>query len=86
MKAIESIKEQISAIVVFTATTLDKTEEQFETIRARITEGEERMKESELFTEEEIKDIHNYATKLLGNRYRGSRMDIQTKERAEFQF
>lgn len=86
MKAIESIKEQISAIVVFTATTLDKTEEQYETIRARITEGEERMKESCVFTEEEIKDVRAYALRILGDRYRGCRMDITTKTRTEFQF
>lgn len=86
MKTIESIKEQISAIVVFSATTLDKTREQYESILDRIYEGKERMKESELFTEGEIKDVYIYAMRLLGDRFRGCRMDIRTKGRAEFQF
>ena len=57
MNAIESIKEQVSAIVVFTAITLDECYDQDDALCDRITEALDRMEKSKVFTKAEIDDV-----------------------------
>lgn len=83
----EKIKEQISGIIVYTATDLDSLAEQHENIRARVNEGLKKMKEAQiLFSKNELSDIEKYAGILLANRYNEAHRDLRTKLRAEFVF
>lgn len=86
MKAIESIKEQVSAIIVFTAITLDECNDQNDAHRDRITEALDRMEKSKVFTKAEIDDVRKYAHNTRYTRYNECRRDIIAKARADFKF
>lgn len=90
MKLIDSIKEQVSAIVNYKATTLEALEVEFEEIKARINEGVEKMKATNelatVFDEQEIKEIDGYAKTLLCNRYREMKCSIIDATRRNFVF
>lgn len=86
MKAIESIKEQVSAIIVFTATTLDECNNQDDAYCDRIAEALDRMEKSKVFTKAEIDDVRKYANNTRFTRYDKCKRDIVTKMRAEFKF
>lgn len=88
--AIEAIKEQISAIVVYKAKEFNELEKEFNAIKSRIEEGVDKMKKANsyttVFTESEIKEVDDYATGLLCTRYRAAKNDIIGTTRATFCF
>lgn len=87
MKAIELLKEQISAEFVFTsATNLEELRELWLTTGARISHGVARMRESCLFTREEIEDVRIFAVKLRNSRHDECYRKIREKMREEFEF
>ena len=90
MKLIDSIKEQVSAIVVYKATTFEALEFEFNEIKARIEEGVDKMKEQNrittVFTDEEITEVNDYARELLCDRYRSAKTDIKGTMRRNFVF
>lgn len=86
MNAIESIKEQVSAVVVFTAITLDECNDQYDAHCDRIVEALDRMEKSKIFTKAEIDDVRKYAHNTRNTRYNECRRDIITKMRADFKF
>ena len=57
MKAIESIKAQISAIIVFTAKDFAELEQQEKNFSERIADALQRMEDAKVFTDSEIKEI-----------------------------
>lgn len=90
MKAIDTIKEQVFAIVDFKATTLDALEKEFDEIKTRIEKGVDKMKATNglttIFTEQEIKEVDDYARTLLCNTYSSAKNDILEKTRRNFVF
>ncbi len=76
MKAIENIKKSICNYVVFSINTekglpeLSWIGEKSKEFREYAKEGLERMKQSDLFTEEELQDVANYAEEKIGSRAR----------------
>lgn len=86
MNAIESIKEQVSAVVVFTAITLDECYDQDEALCDRIAEALDRMEKSKVFTKAEIDDVRKYAHNTRYTRYNECKCDIIAKARADFKF
>lgn len=86
MNAIESIKEQVSAVVVFTAITLDECYDQDDALCDRITEALDRMEKSKVFTKAEIDDVRKYAHNMRYSRLNNCKRDIIAKARADFKF
>jgi hypothetical protein len=86
MKAIESIKAQISAIIVFTAKDFTELEQQEKTSCERIVDAVKRMKDAKVFTESEIKEIHRYAIYTRNTRSNECWRDIRAAMRANFEF
>lgn len=86
MKAIESIKAQISAIVVFKANNLAELESEWISIGDRLNQGYEKMDKANVFKDEEKKEVRKYANDLRNTRYSECRRDIITSQRAEFVF
>lgn len=86
MKAIESIKAQISAIVVFNATNMVELEHEWISIGGRLNQGYEKMDNANVFNDDEKKEIRKYANDLRNTRYNECRRDIITSQRAEFVF
>lgn len=82
----DKIKEQISALVVFTATELDALDREFVTLSKRIDDGISKMSDSRLYSEKEIKEIKSYASSILNVRYKSAKNDIVSMKRNEFQF
>lgn len=86
MQAIESIKAQISVIIVFTAKDLAELEQQGETFSERIADALQRMEEAKVFTESEIKEIRQYANDTRNTRYNECWRDIRATMRGNFEF
>ena len=82
----DTIKEQVSSLVKFTATTFDALLEERGTIQDRIIEGIEKMKESKVFSEAEVKEISQFALNTLNTRYSSARADITNNIRTSFEF
>ena len=86
MNTIESIKEQVSAVVVFTAVTLNECSNQNDALCYRIEEAIGRMEKSKVFTKAEINDVLRYAHITRRARYNERKRDIIAQARAEFKF
>lgn len=80
------IKDQVNSIVTFTATTFEALSEERSAIQDRITEGIEKMKESLVFSEAEIKEVAQYAANTLNTRYSSAKADITNSLRDSFEF
>ena len=86
MKAIESIKAQISAIIVFTAKDFAELEQQEKTFSERIMDAVKRMEAAKVFSDSEIKEIRQYANNTRSTRYNECRRDIRATVRGNFEF
>ena len=84
--AITKIKEQISAIVVFNGKTFEDLDVEYRVIGNRISEGVEKMKNSGLFVDCEIKEVQKYAYELLNKWYNREYNSVRTELRSSFQF
>lgn len=82
----KAIKDQISAIVVFKATTLSNLTEEYAIIRDRLVEGLDKMKSANIYSKAETEDIRVYMYEVLNNRYANAKSDVVNKLRSEFQF
>ena len=80
------IKDQIDALVVFSATDLDSLLEEKTNIADRCIEGIEKMKESKVFTDAEISEINQYWPSVVNTRYNSAKQDIVNKIRTDFVF
>jgi hypothetical protein len=80
------IKDQVDSIIKFTATTFEALSEERSTIQDRIIEGVEKMKESSVFSEAEIKEVSQYAVNTLNTRYSSAKADITNNIRDSFEF
>lgn len=80
------IKDQVDALVKFTATTIDALTDERSTIQDRLIEGIEKMKEAHIFTDEEIKEISKYTMHVLNNRFNNAKAAIINELRATFTF
>lgn len=86
MKAIESIKAQISAIIVFTAKDFAELNQQEKTFTERINDAVKRMEDSMVFNESEIKEIRQYANSTRNTRRNECWRDIKATMRGNFEF
>ena len=82
----KAIKDQISAIVVFTATNLHTLTEEYGAIRDRLVEGLDKMKMANIYSKAEVEEIRMYMYEVLNNRYASAKTDVVNKLRSEFQF
>lgn len=83
MKKIES---QIANAVNFTGVTLEELPKHVQSLTDRISVGLNKMKESKLFIEDEIKSIQEYATKLIQVRAEAHRKMMTEQAREKFRF
>ena len=86
MKAIESIKAQISAIIVFTAKDFAELEQQEKNFSERIADALQRMEDAKVFTDSEIKEIRQYAYNTKNTRSNECYRDIKGAARMNFVF
>lgn len=84
--AITKIKEQISAIVVFNGKTIEDLNVECRVIGNKISEGVEKMKNSGLFADHEIKDVQKYAYELRNKWYSREYNSVRAELRSSFQF
>ena len=82
----EKIKGQISAIVVFNKTTFDELGTQYGEIANRLAEGISKMKNSQVFTNGEVKEMDEYGRSILDTRYQEARRDLTATLRENFEF
>lgn len=82
----EKIKEQVSAIVAFNKTTLEELGLQYGEISDRLSEGISKMKNSRVFSVNEIKEINDFGKSILDTRYQEAKRDITIKIRESFEF
>lgn len=82
----KTIKDQISAIVVFKATNLPNLTEEYGAIRERLVEGLDKMKMSNIYSKAEVEEIRMYMYEVLNNRYASAKTDVTNKLRSEFTF
>lgn len=82
----DKIKEQVSAIVAFNKTTLEELNLQYGEISDRLSEGISKMKNSHVFSVNEIKEINDFGKSILDTRYQEAKRDITTKIRENFEF
>jgi hypothetical protein len=80
------IKEQIDALVVFSATDFDSLQEEETSIKDRCIEGIEKMKEAKVFTDKEIAEINQYWPSVVNARYNAAKQDIANTIRTNFIF
>lgn len=80
------IKEQIDALVVFSATDFDSLQEEKIHITDRCIEGIEKMKEAKVFTDKEISEINQYWPSVVNTRYNSAKQDIANTIRTNFTF
>lgn len=86
MKNIERIKEQVSAIVVFKSESFEQLREEYYDVTARIEDGLDRMKELNVFSDDEVKQVRDYAYELRHRRYHECNRDIAAALRGSFEF
>jgi hypothetical protein len=82
----KKIKQQIDSIISFKANSLEKLTEEYDSIRERIQEGIEKMQNSKIFTNEEIKEINTYAKTMLNQKYTNARTDLTKTLKDNFVF
>ena len=82
----KTIKDQISAIVVFKATTLSNLTDEYDAVRDRLAEGLDKMKNANIYSKAEVEEIRVYMYEVLNNRYASAKTDVVNKLRSEFQF
>lgn len=80
------IKDQIDALVVFSATDFDSLQEEKVRIIDRCVEGVERMKDAKVFTDKEIAEVNQYWPSVVDTRYNSARQDITDAIRTNFIF
>lgn len=86
MKNIERIKEQVSAIVVFKSESFEQLREEFYDVTARIEDGLDRMNGLNVFSDDEVKQVRDYAYVLRHRRYHECNRDITAVLRGSFEF
>lgn len=82
----KTIKDQISAIVVFKATNLHHLTEEYGAVRDRLVEGLDKMKMANIYSKAEVEEIRMYMYEVLNNRYASAKTDVVNKLRSEFTF
>lgn len=82
----KNIESQISTIISFRDVELKDLEKHASDIETRISLGIENMKNSKLFTDEEIKQMSTYAFKLLSTRSEERRKILVADARSKFVF
>lgn len=80
------IKDQIDTLIVFNATDLNSLQEEKSTLIDRLSEGVDKMKETKVFTEAEIKEISQYGVQVLNARFTLAKQDITNTIRTNFTF
>lgn len=80
------IKDQIDALIVFTATDFETLKEEKSHIIERCAEGIERMKEAKVFTDKEISEINLYCDSVINARHNSVRHDLANTIRTNFKF
>lgn len=82
----EKLKQQIDSIVSFKADSLEKLTEEYDSIHERIQKGIEKMQNSKIFTNEEIKEINTYSRTMLNQKHASARADLTKTLRENFVF
>lgn len=82
----KNIENQINTIISFRDIELKDLEKHASELENRISQGVENMKNSKLFTDEEIKQVSIYAHKLLSVRVDERRKLLVQDARSKFAF
>lgn len=82
----ENIKKQIDMLIKYECDNFDDLKSIYSNLSLRINEGLTKMKETLVFTEDEIAEINDYAKKLLVERFEYERVRIREKIRKSFKF
>ena len=81
-----TIKNQVDELIQFTATNLDELSEQKSALIDRLSEGVDKMMETKVFTEMEIKEISQYGIHVLNTRFAEAKQEIANTIRKNFKF
>jgi predicted nucleic acid-binding Zn-ribbon protein len=82
----EHIKTQISDLIKYKSTNLEDLKKEYQELRRRVDEGATKMKEASVFTESEIKEVHDYARQLVAFRFEDARRATVKLIRDSFEF
>ena len=82
----QAITSQVESLVQYKGETFDAINQEYDSLKDRIEEGIQKMKESNVFTDSEIKQVRDFAMNLLGVRYREMKDTITKNMRESFQF
>lgn len=82
----EKIKQQIDQIISFKADSLEKLAEEYDSMHERIQQGIEKMQNSKIFTNDEIKEINTYAKTMLNQKHASARADLTKTLKENFVF
>lgn len=82
----KNIESQITASISFSNVSLDGIPKHVQVLTDRVFIGIERMKTSKLFTDDEIKSIQEFATKLINERTELHRQMLISQAREKFRF
>ena len=82
----QTITKQVESLVQYKGDTFDAINQEYDSLKDRIEEGVQKMKEAGVFTDSEIKQVRDFAMNLLGARYREMKDTITKNMRESFQF
>ena len=82
----EKIKQQIEKLIVFNATSPADLSTEFQTLKDRLNQGLENMRDSQLFSPKEISEIKDFADQLLITKHSAYKQTIINKARETFVF
>lgn len=80
------ITKQIEVLIQYKGGTFDAINQEYDSLKDRIEEGVQKMKDTGVFTDSEINQVKDFAINLLGSRFREAKDTIKKNLRESFQF
>lgn len=82
----QAITKQIESLIQYKGETFDAINQEYNSLKDRIEEGVQKMKDAGVFTDSEINQVRDFAINLLGSRFREAKDAIKRNLRESFQF
>lgn len=82
----QAITKQIESLIQYKGETFDAINQEYDSLKDRIEEGVQKMKDAGVFTDSEINQVRDFAINLLGSRFREAKDAIKRNLRESFQF
>lgn len=82
----QTITKQVESLIQYKGETFDAINQEYDSLKDRIEEGIQKMKDAGVFTDSEINQVKDFAMNLLGGRFREMKEAIKKNMRESFQF